>query len=132
MKINQLFVKKVDTDLLIRLLNCFGLKNLSDKKLFCKFDLVQNKTLEKFEAIKDELRTFYLPCKAKMYLELLTEKRVITVLKQVLRLHGYFLVSKEKNHNNRKIIFYQLINEKEKQKPLHVKHYNITNILNFD
>lgn len=132
MKINQLFVKKVDTDVVLRLLQCFGLEDFNDKKLFCRHDLVQNCTLNKIESMKADLERYYLPCKAKMYLDCSNEKRAITVLKQVLRLHGYYLLSREKNHNNKKIIFYQLINEKDKFKPQNMKRYNITNILHFD
>lgn len=133
MKIHQLFVKKVDTELVLKMLECFGLQDFNDKKLFSRYDLVQHRTLEIFEnTLKEDLKKFYLPCKSKMYLENLTEKRLITILKQVLRLHGYYLFSKEKNYNNKKIIFYQLINERDKCKPMHMKQYNITNILYFD
>lgn len=132
MKINQLFTKKVDTDVVLKLLQCFGINDLNEKKVFCKYDLMQNNTVSKLNALKPELERYYLPCKAKVYLEDLTEKRAITVLKQVLRLHGYYLNSKEKNLNNKKIIFYQMINEKDKLHPQNMKKYNITNILNFN
>jgi hypothetical protein len=132
MKINQLFVKRVDTDVLLDLLKCFGLDDFNDKRLFSRCDLIQHATLLKIELMKPQLEQYYLPCKAKMYLGVINEKRAITILKQVLRLHGYFLISREKNVNNKKIIFYQLINEKDKDKQLNMKQYNITNILCFD
>lgn len=132
MKINQLFTKKVDTDVVLKLLQCFGINDLNEKKIFCKYDLMQNNTVAKLNTLKPELEHYYLPCKARVYLEDLTEKRAITVLKQVLRLHGYYLNSKEKNLNNKKIIFYQMINEKDKLQPQNMKRYNITNILSFD
>lgn len=132
MKINQLFVKKVETDVVLELLKCFGIEDLNDKKLFSRSDLVQHNTLEKMHSMKSDLERYYLPCKAKMYLDSINEKRAITILKQVLRLHGYYLISREKNMNNKKIIFYQLINEKDKQKPQNMKQYNITNTLYFD
>lgn len=132
MKINQLFTKKVDTEIVLRLLNCFSLADLNDKKSFCKYDIIQFNTIEKMNLMRSELEDFYLPCKAKIYLEGMDEKRAITVLKQILRLHGYFLLSREKNFNNKKIIFYQLINEKDKLKSHNMKTFHITNILNFD
>ena len=131
MKINQLFTKKVDTEIVLKLLECFGIHDFNEKKTFCKYDLMQNNTVQKVNALKPELESFYLPCKARVYLEDMTEKREITVLKQILRLHGYYLASKEKNINNKKIIFYQMINEKDKLQPQHMKRYSITNILNF-
>lgn len=131
MKINQLFTRKVETDVLLQLLHCYGLSDMNDKRMFCKYDLIQNETLSKLEAIKDQLATYYLPCKSKIYLDNINIKRSITILKQVLRLHGYFLNSKERNFNDKKLIFYQLINEKDKQKSNNMKKYNITNILSF-
>jgi hypothetical protein len=132
MKINQLFVKKVEMDVVLELLRCFGLDDLNDKKLFSRNDLIQHDTLERVQKMKSNLERYYLPCKAKMYLDVIREKRAITILKQVLRLHGYFLISREKNINNKKVIFYQLINEKDKFKPQNMKQYNLTNILYFD
>ena len=131
MKINQLFTRKVDTEVLLKLLHCFNLVDLNDKRMFCKYDLIQNDTTTKLNEIKDRLEDYYLPCKSKVYLEDINEKKAITILKQVLRLHGYYLNSKEKNFNNKKIIFYQLINEKDKKKSHNMKKYNITNILLF-
>jgi hypothetical protein len=134
MKINQLFTKKVDTEVLIKLLNCFGLNDLNDKRFFCKFDIVQLNSVQKLKEMTDELEEYYLPCKAKIYLDEtnMNEKRAITVLKQVLRLHGYHLISKEKNVNNRKIIFYQLQNEKDRTQSHHMKKYDVTNIISFE
>jgi hypothetical protein len=132
MKINQLFVKKVEIEVVLKLLRCFGLEDFNDNKLFSRNDLVQHDTLERMKKMKSELECYYLPCKAKMYLDAIREKRAITILKQVLRLHGYFLISREKNIHNKKVIFYQLVNEKDKSKPLNMKQYTITNILYFD
>lgn len=134
MKINQLFTKKVDTDLLLKLLQCFGLNDLHDKRFFCKFDMIQLNTVQKVNLLKPLLEEYYLPCKSKVYLdtENMTEKRAITILKQVLRLHGYYLYSKEKNVNNRKIIFYQLLNELDKNVSQHMKRFDVTNIISFD
>lgn len=134
MKINQLFTKKVDTDILLKLLSCFGINDLNDKRFFCKYDMIQANTIERIAEVKDELEEYYLPCKARIYLDIenMNEKRAITILKQVLRLHGYHLISKEKNVNNRKIIFYQLMNEKDTSQTHHMKKYVVTNILTFD
>lgn len=131
MKINQLFTQKVGTDLLIKLLSCFGLRNLQDKRMFSKCDMAQLNTVQLLSTLVPELEIFYLPCKAKIYLAGLTEKKALTVLKQVLRLHGYHLLSQEKNMNNKKVIFYRLISETEKQNSQHMKQFQVTNILTF-
>jgi hypothetical protein len=132
MKINQLFVKKVDMAVLIELLHCFGLLDLNDRRLFNKHDLVMHNTVSKIENMRDKLTVFYLPCKASIYMSDMTEKRAITILKQVVRLYGYALLSKEKNVHNKKVIFYQLISEKEREVPNHMKRINHHKILNFD
>lgn len=132
MKINQLFTSKVDIRLLLKLLTCFSLNGLNDKKIFSKYDIIQNNTISKINEIVPELETYYLPCKAKLYLSNITEKRAITILKQVLRLHGYYLFSKEKNYNGAKTTFYQVNNLKDKIHENHMKSYQITNVLSFD
>ena len=132
MKINQLFVKKIDIDVLMKLLSCFGLENLNDRKFFSKYDLLQQNTVAKLNALKPELEEYYLPCKARIYLDNITEKRGLTVLKQVLRLHNYYLLSRERNFNQKKVIFYQLVNDKDKTRPQKMKHYNVINVVHFD
>lgn len=109
-KINQLFRKPVELAMVIRLLNCFGLRGLDDRRSFCKLDLCQMETLKKLETegVLPDLREFYLPCKARVYLDNITEKKAITVLKQVLRLHKHLLITRERNVSNHKVIFYNV------------------------
>jgi hypothetical protein len=113
MKINQLFARPIDMDLLLQIAQCFNIKSLDDKRSFSKYDMIEFKTTEKINQLLPEIWSYYIPCKAKMYLTELTEKKCITILKQILRLHGYALRSKERNVKNKKIIFYQVINENE-------------------
>lgn len=131
MKINQLFRKRVDTDTLLQVIRCFGVQSLADKRCFCKSDLVEIGTVANLTALVPTLEEFYLPCKARVYLEGLTEKRAITVLKQILRLHGYFLASRERNFNNRKVIFYRLMNEMESGTVPKMQRFCVTNVLDF-
>ena len=131
MKINQLFTKQVDKDLLLRLINCFGLVSIEDKRTFCKFDLQKMGTVEKLVSVVEDLRSFYLPCKAKVYLDNMDERKAITVLKQVLRLHDLFLQSKEKNFNNRKVMFYTLMNEDDRVQVNHMQQVSIDRVLSF-
>lgn len=132
MKINQLFVKQVDIEVVYELMGCYGLKGFHDKRLFCKNDLIRNKTVEKINNMKSVLEPYYLPCKARLYLNSINEKRAITILKQIVRLYNYHLISKEKNHNNHKMIFYQLLSEDERTVPLHMKKVRMDFVLYFD
>lgn len=133
MKINQLFTKKIDNEMLIKLLNCFGLNDLHDKKYFCKSDMQQHQSLQRIIDLISELEPYYLPCKAKIYLDVSTfnEKRAVTILKQVLRLYDHYLQSKERNVNGRKVIYYQIVDLREKL-PHHMHRTDVANVIQFD
>lgn len=132
MKINQLFIKYVETDLIIRLLESFGLNGFEDKRLFCRYDLEQINVMERSAPIIEELRSYYLPCKAKVYLNNLNTKKLITVLKQVIRLNGYCLKSKERNFKNKKIMFYTLISEEEINKIIKPQFKSVKCVIDFN
>lgn len=84
MKINQLFTRQVEKELLERLLACYNIKDLFDRHQFCKRDLAKFGTVAKLPPVIDELRNYYLPCKAKVYLDGMDERKSITLLRQVL------------------------------------------------
>lgn len=114
------------------ILKCFNIHDLDDKRMFCKYDMIEHCTVKKLMELKEPLSSYYIPCKSKLYLENLTEKRAVTVLKQVLRLYGYCLWSKEKNHRNKKIIFYQIIHENEPKDSHNMKQSHANNVISFD
>lgn len=120
MRINQLFNKPVELPLVLQALRCFGLNGLDDRRMFCKDDLDKLDTLRQLDLIVPVLRAYYMPCKARTYLENIGEKRAITILKQVLRLHGYILLSRERNVKGRKVIYYQLMGAGDVQKLHHM------------
>lgn len=113
MKINQLFSDILSENVLIQLLNCYGLKDLNDKHTFKKNDLIYLNTVSKINEIKPIIEKYYLPCKAKIYLHDLNEKKAITLLRQILKLFDYHIESKERNINTKKTIFYTLTSNKE-------------------
>jgi hypothetical protein len=115
-KINQLFRTPVDEPVLHRLLMAFGIRDLADRRVFSKHDLVFMRTLDMLreDGVLDALREYYIPCKARVYLDDVTEKKAITVLKQVLRLHDHVLIARERNVNNHKVIFYHIAATQER------------------
>jgi len=131
MKINQLFVKHVEKDLVQRLMQCYGLDGFDDKRSFSKFDLENLNTVDNVNGIMEELRSYYLPCKAKAYLDNLDVKKSLTLLKQVIRLHGYFLQTKEKSVNTRKIMYYVITPETEKYQINHIRYLNVSSVIDF-
>lgn len=115
MKKDQLFRKHPSDELFLRILNCFGLSDLDDSRSFSRNDLKILKTVKHIENILPQLIECYLPCKARSYLTRLTEKNVVTVLRQILRTRGYTMLSREKYVKGHKFIIYSLtpINRKE-------------------
>lgn len=103
----QLFKLLPKFTVLLDVLNCFGLESLHEKKFFSRDDLVKINSVNKIQTLK--LDKYYLPCKAKIYLYNLNEKKIITILRHFLKIFNYKLVSKEKYINKKKIIVYNII-----------------------
>lgn len=122
MKYLQLFSEKPSEDFVVELLGCFGLKDLSDKREFSKGDLIEMNTVIKIEELIPELVIYYLPCKARIYLSNMNEKRTITVLSQFLKLYEHKLSRKEKIVNKKKIIYYKV--QKFKDNCIHISNFD--------
>ena len=106
---DQIFKNIPTEEIINEVLKCFGLENINDKKYFSRNDLKKIKTIENINKIKNNLLKFYLPCKSKIYLNNLTEKKTITILRHFIKYSQYKLNSKEIYMNKSKIIIYQLI-----------------------
>tara|TARA_B100000401_G_C52477852_1_gene564317 strand:+ start:148 stop:534 length:387 start_codon:yes stop_codon:yes gene_type:complete len=106
---DQIFKNIPTEEIINEVLKCFGLENINDKKYFSRNDLKKIKTIENINKIKKKLLEFYLPCKSKIYLNELTEKKTITILRHFIKYSQYKLNSKEIYMNKSKIIIYQLI-----------------------
>lgn len=118
MKYLQLFCDLPSEEFLLQLLKCYGIQGLSDNHEFNKGDLVELNTVDKLNDLIPELILYYLPCKARIYLNDITEKRAITILAQFLKLFEYRLFREEKIINKRKIIFYRI--QKYEDSKLHI------------
>ena len=105
---NQLFRQIPPIELCTKVLNAFGLKDLSDTTYFSRKDLESTKCVENLTELKGELADYYLPCKARTYLNDLNNKNAITVLRQISRLYGCSVQSREKYIKGDKFIIYQL------------------------
>lgn len=132
MKINQLFKTHITDDLLHKVLRCFNYNEINTEKYFCKLDLENYDTINKLNELKDELKKIYLPCKSKIYVDIVTLNDAITILRQILRLFNYKLVSKQKYINNKKLIFYYIIKLLYDKLDNNVKIDTDEKILNFN
>lgn len=127
MKYFQLFCEQPSIEFMHDLLKCYGLNGFDDTVEFSKGDLIENNTVDKIENLLLEIVMYYLPCKAKIYLNDLNEKRAITVLSQFLKLFDYKLSRKERIVNKRKIIYYKI--QKIEDTKLHINSKNTFELL---
>jgi len=125
----QLFQEIPDLEFVLKIINCFNLKDLNDKKKFTKKDLVDFKTKEKIENLLPELVIYYLPCKYEMFLNNLNIQKCITILRQMLRIFNYSLTKKENVINKKKIIYYSI--QKNITKNIQIHNNPTKCIINF-
>ena len=105
---DQLFKKYPTNELYENIINSFGIYDINSKHTFSRNDLKHLKTVEKINLLKPYLEKCYIPCKARTYLNNLTEKNVITVLRQILKIRGYLVSSREKYIKGHKYILYKV------------------------
>ena len=74
---NQLFRKTPPREICLKILAAFGLKDFTDTRNFSRKDLEVIKCLEKINDLKDDLQEYYIPCKARTYLNDLNTKNSI-------------------------------------------------------
>jgi len=108
MKKNQLFRKQPSDELIQLVVAAFGFRSLNDRRCFSRSDLVKLKTVPKIKELKSDLESFYLPCKARTYLNDLNEKNVVTILRQIIKTKGFTICSREKYLKGDKFIIYNL------------------------
>ena len=108
--INQLFTKNPDKEIILDILNAFGFTSFNNiDQPFNKKDLDKKKTVEKISKLREKLEEYYIPCKAKVYLKKkLTNRSVMTILRQFLKHEGYYLNYWESYIDGIKITYYQI------------------------
>ena len=107
---NQLFRKLPSDELFIQVLNAYGFKNLEDKRCITRDYLKKEGAVVKILRLKPDLEKYYLPCKARTYLNGLNEKNIITILRQLLKTRDYTIISNEKYIRGEKFMSYKLDN----------------------
>ena len=93
MAINQLFIKEPPKELILEILNELGFKSFDDKKSFSQFSI--NNVYDKIIPLIYKLKKYYILCKANIYFSNLNSKKIITILKQCLKIYELKLISKE-------------------------------------
>lgn len=126
----HLFFRKIPDQLFLeRLLKCYGIPHFGADITFTKDDLRNIHVQEKVIQLLDELRTYYIPCKAKVYLQDISVQKCVTILRQILRLHTCYLLSNQKMKNGQKVVLYTIIYP---DKPQQLRKAEATTTLSFD
>tara|TARA_Y100000389_G_C17405100_1_gene487573 strand:- start:968 stop:1363 length:396 start_codon:yes stop_codon:yes gene_type:complete len=110
---NQLFKIIPDENIIQDILEAFGLTNLEDTRLFTKSHMIEINTVNTINELKEKLIEYYLPCKARKYLNDLDEKKCITILRQIVKLYHYKCIGLEKSIKGNKTMTYRLLYSKE-------------------
>jgi hypothetical protein len=105
---SQLFKVKPTQELIIKLLNCFGITSLDDTSILNFNNNNSNEYIQKYKELEPELSTYYINCKIHNYLYKYEDKQIVTVIRQFLKTIHYNLVSKEKSRNKQKYLVYYL------------------------
>jgi len=134
---NQLFKTLPTIEMINKVLLCFNIDSLDTGKVtFCRKDIINFNSVSKLNTIKNDLKEFYLPCKARTYLNDLNEKNIVTILRQILKHHNYNVISKEKYLRGEKFILYSIItseeHNEEKKNPKHLQIKKESDIINID
>ena len=112
---NQLFRRNPDRYIISDLLKIFNIESLDDENYyFTKSDLLNLDVIDNLVKIKNKLEVYYIPCKAKVYLENIDIKKSITILRQFLKYMEYNLKMKEKYVNGVKNYQYFIVCTKKK------------------
>ncbi len=75
---------------------------------FSRKMITEKNVIEKLNLLMSQLKEYYMNCKHKKYLENLDPKKCVTILRQLLRLYDYRVVSMEKYHNGQKFLLYKI------------------------
>ena len=108
-KKNQNFRKNPDMQIIQSILETFGLDNLEDDRFFTKEHMKEINTKENLNLLKSKLNEYYLPCKSKIYLNNINEKKCITILRQFVKNYNYKVIGIDKSIGGKKQTTYRLI-----------------------
>ena len=75
---------------------------------FSRKMISEKNVIEKLNLLIPQLKDFYMNCKHKKYLENIDAKKSVTILRQMLRLYDYRVISMEKYHNGQKFLLYKI------------------------
>jgi len=116
---NQLFRENPPLELIDEMLNLVGIYNFNENYRFTREDIKNKDVISKLLDLN--LEKYYINCKFKKYFYKIDEKKVITIMRQLVRLYDYKINSVEKFSNNKKYLVYHLTKNTEFDEPVNNK-----------
>jgi len=114
MVLNQLFNEKPPLELIIKILQKIGLKDINDTTEFTTLDLDTHNSITNIKLFENEIKECYIPCKRSKYVSEISNKTIITILRQFLKMYEYDLISREKYIGGIKYLLYKIVTKKDK------------------
>lgn len=105
----QLWTRKPTSDQFKLFLNVIGLQGVNDGRPFTREEMEARGTGEAVISQCQFLSDCYVPCKRFYFTRLPGSKAVITIFKQLCRLHGAAHESRELSKENKKILHYRIL-----------------------
>ena len=129
MTINQLFNNKPEDKLILNILSCLGIKSFDDSRFFTQ-DSFTDSVIEKMKPFLKELEMHYIFCKRDYHFKELEPKKLITVLKQCMRLFDYYIEKREiyVKEKKKKVLHYYLLKNECKNKK-NYRNINYSNVV---
>ena len=104
--VQQLFKISPPIELVEEILSFFGIINFNESYKFTREDIVNKYVIQKM--LKMPFEKFYINCKYQKYFTDMDEKKCITVLRQLLKVHCYRVLSIEKFSTGKKYLTYHI------------------------
>ena len=126
---NQLFRVLPEKEFIENVLKLFVPNGYDEYYQFSRQTVVDKNIIKKLKIpyFDNIFKKIYIPCKYKNYVLNLNPKKCITLLRQLIKIENYKIVSNEKYINGKKELIYNLENLNKKNKK---KEYNL--VLKFD
>ena len=103
---NQLFKVQPPLEMVEEILGYLGISNFNENYKFSREDIQKKELISKI--LELSLKDYYINCKYQKYFNNLDEKKCVTILRQLVRIYNYKIVSTEKFSNGRKFLLYHL------------------------
>ncbi len=127
---NQLFAKKYPPfDFVKKIVSLLTNTTILANDIHFEFTIktiTEKNIINRLQPYMEELKTYYLKCKHKQYLENITDKKYVTILRQILRPYDFTIKTYEKYNNGKKYLLYILFKDKG------LKLKKINSIISFD